>query len=286
MKLLLAPACALLLVLSLQCGARADAFTGTWAVQRTSDSGTVHLRTDYRASSATGNEEWSESSDVPLSELRGITASDLSSGGERKQFDIVRDAGALHADGWFANGNGSGSWTFAPSAAFASALAQRGVSRPTEKQQFELAMTGFRLSTVDTLLREGFERPSAGDLVSMTEHGVNAAYVDAMKNVPLRPKNVESLVRMRDHGVDAWFAAQVLAYNPKLTSDDLVRMRDHGVSSTYIAGLQRLGYRPSADDLVRLMDHGVSIAFIERMRSHGYARLSADDLIRLRDHGF
>lgn len=286
MKALIASACAGLFILSLTCGARAGTFTGTWTARRDDGSQTVHLRTDYRASSATGNEEWSESGDVPLSQLRGVTPADFSSRGEHKQFDIVRDAGTLRADGWFTGGSASGSWTFVPSAAFSSALEQRGVGRPNDKEQFELAITDFKLATLDTLLHAGFERPSAGDLVSMSEHGVNDAYVSEMKNVALRPKSIAALVRMRDHGVEPAFAAQILAYNPGLTADDLVRMRDHGVSSAYIDGLKRLGFRPSADDLVRLMDHGVTIAFIERMRSHGYTRLSADDLIRLRDHGF
>lgn len=258
MKYLFVPACALLLVLSLACGARAESYTGTWSVQGTSDSQTVHLRTEYRRSEASGDEEWIETNDVPIAQLHGLRAADFASSGEHKQFDIVRDAGTLRAGGWFANGSGSGSWTFVPSAAFANALAQRGVSRPSDKEELQLAMSGFQLATLDTLLREGFKRPTPGDLVSMTEHGVNDAYVEAMKNVPLRPKSIASLVRMRDHGVEPRFAAQALAYNPALTSDDLVRMRDHGVT----------------------------IGFIDRMRSHGYARLSADDLIRLRDHGF
>lgn len=258
MKALIASACAGLFILSLTCGARAGTFTGTWTARRDDGSQTVHLRTDYRASSATGNEEWSESGDVPLSQLRGVTPADFSSRGEHKRFDIVRDAGTLRADGWFTGGSASGSWTFVPSAAFSSALEQRGVGRPNDKEQFELAITDFKLATLDTLLHAGFERPSAGDLVSMSEHGVNDAYVSEMKNLALRPKSIAALVRMRDHGV----------------------------SSAYIDGLKRLGFRPSADDLVRLMDHGVTIAFIERMRSHGYTRLSADDLIRLRDHGF
>lgn len=286
MKYFVASACAVLFVLSLAGGARAETFTGTWTAQRNDGAQRVHLSTEYHRSSATGNEEWSESDDVPLAQLRGVSAADFASRGEHKQFDIVRDAGTLRADGWFANGNASGSWTFVPSASFANTLAQRGVGRPDEKQQFELALTGFKLAMLDTMLRSGFERPSVGDLVSMAQHGVDDAYVTAMKNVPLHPKNAATLVRMRDHGVDPAFAARVLAYNPNLTGDDLVRLRDHGVSGSYIGGLQRLGFRPSAEDLVRLADHGVTIAFIERMRSHGYARLSADDLIRLRDHGF
>lgn len=279
--------CAVLLVLSLPAArADADSYSGTWTAQQSSAADTVHLRLDYRHADASGDEEWNESRDVPLSTLRGITASDFASGGEHKGFAIVRDAGTMQADGWFARGSASGSWTFAPNANFAEELARRGVGRPSDKQQFQLAMADFKLATLDALLRDGFERPSIGDLVAMGEHGVTDSYINGVKNVPLRPKNVGTLIRMRDHGVDAAYAAQMMSRDRNLTSEGLIRLRDHGVSTAYVEGLSRLGYHPSSDDLVRLADHGVSVAFIERMRSHGYSRLSADDLIRLRDHGF
>ena len=278
--------CAALLVLSLPVArAQAASYSGTWSADGVSN-GTVHLRLDYRHADATGNEEWSESNDVPLSTLRGVNVSDFASSGEHKGFTIVRDAGSMHADGWFARGSGSGSWTFEPSGSFRNDLARRGAGTPSEEQQFQLAMSGFKIATLDMLLKSGFERPSVNDLVAMGEHGVNEAYIEAAKNIPLRPKSIGTLIRMRDHGVDAKYAAQMLARDPKLTSDDLIELRDHGVSTEYVTGLERLGYHPTPGELVRLADHGVSVAFIQRMRSHGYSRLSADDLIRLRDHGF
>ena len=294
---------------------RADNYTGTWSVSPASKSGEVQLEVRYVRTSGSGTEEWDESHGVPLSDLRGLSGADLNSNGQAKSFSIVQDAGTFHATGTFASGSGGGTWTFVPSSTFSEGLRKRGIGAPDEKQQFQLAMAGFKLSTLDSLLSSGFERPSIGDLVAMGEHGVNDQYILAMKNVPLKPKSVSELIRMRDHGVGTEFAAEMLRRAPQLTAEDLIelrdhgvstqymkaladngygnvapsqaeRMRDHGVSTSYLQGLRAMGYHPSVDDLVRLADHGVSISFIERMRSHGYSRLSVDDLIRLRDHGF
>lgn len=286
MKTTLHMLCAVLLVLSLSQHAGAETYGGTWTAQQTSNPNVVHLRMEYRRDDSRGTEEWDESHDVPLSQLRGVTASDFASGGERKSFTVAHDAGSMQAQGFFAHGRGSGDWTFVPNPAFAADLARRGIGRPSQRQQFQLAMGDFKIATLDMLLGSGFARPSIDDLVAMTEHGVTGAYVQGVKNVPLNPKSVQTLIRMQDHGVDPQYAGQMMSRDPRLASDGLIRLRDHGVTADYVAALGRLGYRPSSDELVRLVDHGVTVAFIERMRNHGYSRLSADDLIRLRDHGF
>jgi hypothetical protein len=308
--------CAALLVFSLSSApARADNYTGTWSIAPSSKAGDVDLQLRYVRSGSFGSEQWDESEDTPVSQLHGLTTADIQSSGARKTFTIQEDAGAFRADGTFNGGNGAGTWTFVPSPAFANELRRRGMGSPTDKEQFQLAMARFRLSTLDSLLNSGFERPSIGDLIAMGQHGVDDDYINAMKGVRLSPKRISELIRMRDHGVSAKYAAEMLRRAPQLTAEDLIELRDHGVSteymqalvdggygnvspsqaerlmdhgvsSRYLAGLHRLGFHPTVDELVRLADHGVSIAFIERMRQHGYTHLSVDDLIRLRDHGF
>jgi hypothetical protein len=294
--------CALLLVLSLMStAARAEQFSGTWSITPSDKAGEVHLRMDYRHTDANGDEEWDQSSDVPLP--RAGT------------FSIVRDAGTFNAQGSFSGGRGGGTWTFVPNRGFAGELRKRGAGTPNDKQQFQLAMGGFKIATLDTLLQSGFQRPNVEDLVRLSEHGVSGDYVNAMKGLRFSPKTVAELIRLRDHGVSPAYAADMLQRAPQLTAQDLIELRDHGVSTEYmqalaqggygnvspsdaermmdhgvsreyLAGLHRLGYHPTPGELVRLADHGVSVAFIQRMRRHGYSRLSVDDLIRLRDHGF
>lgn len=236
-------ACALLLVLSLLTGAaRADSYSGTWSIAPSSRPGKVQLELRYH----TGDTDWEESRPVNAPHIRN------------NAFTIVEDAGEFRAQGTFNGAEGAGTWTFVPNPAFDRELQQRGLSAPSELDQFGLAMSGFHIATLDALLAAGFERPSIRDLIRLNNHGIDAAYINEMKTLHFAPKNVDSLVRLRDHGV----------------------------TPEYIASLQRLGYSPSANDLVRLVDHGVTADFIARMRSHGYTHLSADELIRLRDHGF
>ena len=332
MKLAVVTACALLLAAAAP--ALAQQYTGTWSIERSYDwrSGSgqhastapvpgppaartdaLNLQLEYRRTTATSNKQWSESRSVPIAEFRGITMDVLNARGP-KAFDIVRDAGTIHADGTFADGHGAGTWTFEPSGSFSGQLQRRGVGAPNAEQQFDLAMADFKFSTLDMLLADGFQRPSIADLVSMGEHGVSDDYLQGMRNLGLRPKSVQALIRMRDHGVGPTFAAAILKAMPSATIDDLIAlrdhgvseqfmtslrqlgynsspseaatMRDHGVSESYIQQLAKMGYHPSASDLIRLRDHGVSASFIERMRSHGYTKLSVDELIRLRDSGF
>ncbi len=229
----------------MKAGARADSYSGTWSITPGS-AGQVHLEMRYRHVDAQGTQEWDESHDVPAPQMHGNT------------FTIHSDAGDFLAQGSLRNGQGGGTWTFAPNPNFASELQKRGVSAPTEQEQFALAMSRFTLASLDALISAGFARPSAHDLVRMTEHGVTDDYIAAMKDLQFSPKTVDSLIRLVDHGVTV----------------------------SYMRDLQRLGYTASARELVRLVDHGVTVRFIERMREHGYTHLSAEDLIRLRDHGF
>jgi hypothetical protein len=277
--------CALIaLVSSVSAAGRAQAFAGTWSITPSDAAGKVQLRMDYR--SANGNDTWSESEDIPISELRGLSMSDVHSNG-RKTFSISQDAGQFSAEGVFSGGQGGGTWTFVPAPSFAAELRRRGIGPPTAQQQFELAMGRFKLTTLDALLRNGFQRPTSGDLVSMVEHGVSTDYVAAMKGLSFDPKTVAGLITLRDHGVTPQFLKRLASAGyANLNPAQAQQMVDHGVTGDYVDGLRRLGYHPTVDDLVRLVDHGVTIAFLQRMRSHGYTHLSVEDLIRLRDHGF
>lgn len=284
MKVTVVAICALLL--ATLGPALAEEYSGTWTLEHSSDAGSVQLGLRYQKTTASGNQEWDESRSVAWSELRGVNGADLDSNGVQKSFSVVRDAGSFQAEGTLSHGHGAGVWTFAPSASFNDQLRRRGIGAAGAQQQFELAMSGFRLSTLDQLLASGFQRPSVDDLVAMVEHGVSDRYIQELRGLGLHPNSAQALIRLRDHGVGGSFAAAVMKAFPGTTVDELVKLRDHGVGTSYMQTFANMGYRVSAEDLIRLRDHGVTASFIERLRSHGYTKLSVDDFIRLRDSGF
>jgi hypothetical protein len=210
--------CTLLLVLSLTSAcARADSYSGTWSIAPSDKPGQVQLEMRYRHADWRGTQEWDESHDVPAPQVRD------------NEFTVHTDAGDFDARGTFSGEQGGGTWTFAPSRNFAAELRRRGVNAPSDEQQFALAMSNFKLASLDSLIAAGFERPDAEDLVRMSEHGVASDYIAAMKGLQFTPKSIESLIRLRDHGVTAAFVERMRDHGyTHLSAEDLIRLRDHG----------------------------------------------------------
>ncbi len=309
-KLLLA---ALVISVALTTGVAraASTYGGQCSVHRSSTPLKVELSVSYQASEGGSHTSWMSNTDVPLRSLEGFSPADLSQPGVH-HFTVVSDAGSLKCTALAGHDGMAGTFDFIPNAQFAQALHSRGLSMPSERDQFFLALSRFRIATLDKLLQAGFAVPSVGELASISEHGISDDYLKAMADVQFQRKTVHGLVDMRDHGVSAEFARAltnghifsvsdiirardhglsatyldaVRAKWKSVSVDDIITLRDHGVSEEYMAGLARIGYRPSVSDIVRMVDHGVSVAFIQRLRNHGYAHLSVDDIIRLRDTG-
>ena len=258
-----------------------DAYQGSWRISFVSGT-TIDLGLSHHSDH--GSWEMSDTMAFDAASLRGLTLDDVKNATGDKHFQIVRDAGSFDCNGYFRTGIGSGVFAFAPSATFAAALDSRGLGRPDEKDQFELALANVTIAFVDGLRAAGVTGLSAKALVTLADHDVNGKYVAALNANGVRAASVDELVRLRDHDVAPEFIAGLGKFGYHPSADELVRLRDHDVAADYVAGLWKDGYRPSVDELVRLRDHDVSLDFIARLQSHGY-HPNIDDLIRLRDSG-
>ncbi|MCA1816942.1 MAG: hypothetical protein LC746_11130, partial [Acidobacteria bacterium] len=192
--------------------AGARQFTGQWLVEfRTGDDKvSLTLNYHYKRINRDAAGEWDGYSNttrsVPAGDLQGLTrAQAMSSTGGQVSFRIVRDAGTLNCEGWFREGNGSGHFTFAPSASFASELQRRGMGAPTAQQQFEMTMADASLASLDELRAQGYEQPTLDEFVRTATHGVSLEYLRGLKSAGYKLSSVEQLIRMRDHGVTLAF---------------------------------------------------------------------------------
>jgi len=229
--------------------------------------------------------QWNETLPIGSNQLRGLTESVFGSSGTKVEFDVIRDAGTFHCEGWFADGKGSGHYTFNPNGGFVAELVKRKIGAPTSEQLMRLAMNDTSIAFVDSLLTAGYKFDVA-KLVRAANHGVSEEYVNGMSKLGYKPETMDQLIRMRDHGVDPEYVRELATAGMKdMPTEQIVKMRDHGVDASFIHGLEKYGIKGlDGSELARLRDHGVDLEFIEGFRKFGFT-LSPQELIRLRDHG-
>ena len=250
---------------------------GTWEVRPSAREGTVHLRMTHGRST--------NGSTVGVGAFSGLDVAMRGSGGPVR-FQLKRDAGSFVFEGVFKNGVGAGTYAFSPDAGFAAELERRGFTRPSAREQFQMARHDVGFALIDALAEHGYGRPQTAELVRAGQHGVSAAYVRDMGAQGYRLGTVAALVTLRDHGVTPEYVRELarLGYGG-LSADDVRRARDHGVTPDYIAGLASAGYVGlELEAIVRARDHGVTPEYVRVMRDHGHT-VPLAELVRARDHG-
>ena len=160
-----------------------------------------------------------------LSALDGLAASQITSTTDAR-FTLRRDAGTFTFAGAFARGQGRGHFVFTPDPAFADSLARRGMTRPTDAQQFTLARHGVGFGYLDTLAAHGYRQPSTAAFVRASLSGADGRYVTAMAAEGYRLGTVESLISVYNQGVTPEFVRELSSLGHRgLSPSALVRMR-------------------------------------------------------------
>ena len=243
-----------------------DGRSGTWTAQRDGDS--IYLRLDHRPGSSHGFT-------VPADAIRK-TASGLM---------LERQAGGFELVGPFDGQRGGGTFTFAPSASYRTALSDRGLGSLTDRRQLELASVDLTLEFIDGLRKLGY-KPGLKRLIEMRIHGAGPDYVRALKRAGYDDVPAKRLVEMRIHGVTPeYIRAMVKAGFGQLSPKRLVEMRIHGVTPDFANKMKDSGMTATAKQLVQMRIHGVSPDYISSMKKRGYKSLSVRRLVEFRIHG-
>jgi beta-lactamase regulating signal transducer with metallopeptidase domain len=256
-----------------------DHQAGTWEVRRTDTDRTVHLRlVEVNSSSGTN---------VPLEQLEGLTAAQLTGNGGPVQFRMRRDAGTFTFEGVLRNGVGAGTFSFAADPKFPDELAKRGFARPTAREQYHLARHDVGYAFLDELNAQGYAKPQTSELVRAGQHGVQVTYLREMGALDYRLGTLAPLIELRDHGVTPSYVKELAALGYKgLPAADIRKARDHGISPEYVAAMRDAGYGSlPMSKLIEARDHGVSAEFVRGLRDAGHAKLPLEEVIRVRDHG-
>lgn len=233
-----------------------EALTGEWTVNLLRDDGSDRVQVNFIR-----DENGMTGLPMHLRRLQGLTPAQLAADRAPVRFRVESDAGSIDCVGELRSGRGSGEFTFAPSAAFAAQLAQRGLERPALREQFSLAMLGVGLADVDETLRglaaAGSPRPATSELVRVFTHGIGVGYLRELASVGYRG----------------------------LTVAQIIRLHNHQVTARYVADIRALGYTSlSPDEVIWLHNHAVDADFIRRANARNRERLSLAELVWLQKH--
>jgi beta-lactamase regulating signal transducer with metallopeptidase domain len=252
---------------------------GTWELRPGRTPDVVNLRLNEAGSSFSSN--------VPLEQLQGLTAAQLSGPGGPIAFQMRRDAGTFSFEGMLRGGVAAGTYTFTADPAFPGELAKRGFARPTAREQYELARHDVGFALIDELNRQGYTKPQTSELVQAGQHGVREDFVREMGALGYRLGDIQALITLRDHGVTPAYVRELGEQGYKgLSADALRNARDHGISPDYVRGMRDAGYGAlPLDELINARDHGVGPEFVKELGDAGYRKLSLEQVIGVRDHG-
>jgi hypothetical protein len=259
--------------------------------------------------------------DMDVATLTGLTIAQIrSSSAAPVSFDLRRDAGVVHFEGTFRNGDGAGQFDFTANRDYLTTLRSLHVDLTSdhdddeESSLYRLAMHDVSAQFIRDMQSLGYKGPidmyvrfrihgvtpaivrdfnglgfklDAEDLVRSQIHGATPQYVRDMRAAGFSGLSMEELVRSRIHGATPEFirAMSDRGY-ANLPMDTYVRFRIHGVTPEFVDALRPLGYtKIDSDDLVRMRIHDVTPEYIREMQSAGYKNVAVDELVRMRIHG-
>jgi hypothetical protein len=245
---------ALLCTLSLAAVAPSRAageFKGNWTIAPAQETGKVRFGLIHHMHGGNSHSV----NDWPTSAFQGL---DLTTRGKRDvQFVITRDAGRFDCKGYLEDGEGAGSFRFAPDASYVKAMNALGYTDIDTEKQFAMAV-----------------------------HDVSLEFARQMKGERLSGLDTDKLIAFRIFNVTPQFIRELRVEGlPASDSDRLIAFRVHGVTPAMVRELKKSGLDADEDELIAMRVHGVSPEFISEMKSRGLENLTIDQLVNLRVHG-
>ncbi len=137
---------------------------------------------------------------LPLSDFQGLTVPEGSA-----PFRLEREAGTVHFEGRFTQGEGAGHYRFEPNAAYAKDMAALGYTQLEPEQQLHLALFNVGPSRVRELRALGFKDIPLETLIQVGIFQVTPEYIREMREVGYPDVPLEKLVELRIHAIDADF---------------------------------------------------------------------------------
>jgi hypothetical protein len=228
-----------------------EAVSGTWKastdVGEHGKQGEIHLSFERRSERGGRNQNGNS---YAYSDLDGLSPN----ANGPVNFRLVREAGTIVCEGTFANGKGSGSFTFQPNQTFLSGMQSRGYTLSPERQ--------FISATLNLTL----------------------AYTDELRSLNLGEIDIDDVFKGRIFDVTAQFVSDMRSTGfPNLDLEDLVKARIFKISPDYVREVSAMGFdNRDFEALVKFRIFKVTPEFLNSIRAEGFTNLSAEQVVKFR----
>jgi len=265
--------------------------TGDWkATYKSEKEGKIHLSFS-RQSEKNGKNTMGSS--YELSDLQGLSGSQLSASDTSARFSIVREAGNIECEGKFTNGKGAGTFRFTPNKSFVDAMRSRGFDfeKPSkfgndnepENRLFAAATLNVTTVLADDLLSANFGKLEVDDLFKAAIFKVNSKFMREMKDSGFPNLGMEELVKARIFKIDAEFLRDLnTAGFGNEPFESVVKMRIFKITPEFITGVRSEGFQNlEIEDLVKMKIFNINAEFIRQARAEGVP-LEVEKLVQKR----
>jgi len=242
-----------------------DVVTGEWRAdarperQDKEDRDKIHISFE-RTSSKWGHNQSGDS--YSYNDLQGLTREQAQNW--NVTFRLVREAGTVECRGSFANGKGSGTFRFTPSAGFIDAMRTRG---------FDFTKASSRHSDADP-----DNRLFAAALINVT----TALADDLRSNFP--NSDADDLFKAAIFKIDSRFMAEMKATGfPNLQMEDLVKARIFKIDADYVRQVREMGFDSrDFESLVKFRIFKVTPEFLSQLKAEGFSNLEPEEVVKFR----
>ncbi len=232
--------------------------TGEWkADTRQEKDGKIYLSFERHSDKGYKNQN---GSNYDYSDLEGLSRD----ANGPVSFRLVREAGTIECQGSFADGKGSGTFSFTPNRSFLDGMRSRGYD-------FEKYNDKHDGDVNDRLLTAA--------LVNVT-----TKLADDLNSANLGQLDVSDLFKAAIFKVNSEFIAEMKATGfPDLKMEDLVKARIFKIDANYVRQVRDMGFdKEDFEGLVKFRIFKVTPEFLNELRNEGFSDLSAEQVVKFR----
>lgn len=233
--------------------------TGEWTANSNEQKdGKIYLSFERR----TGKGRNQNGQNYDYADLQGLSREQTQNG--KVSFRLVREAGTIDCEGSFANGRGSGTFTFTPNQGFVDAMRTRGFDFTSSNSKHETDVND-RLFAAATI-------------------GVTTKLADDLNSANFGPLTVDDLFKAAIFKITPEFMSEMKATGfPNLGMEDLVKARIFKIDADYVRQVREMGFdKEDFEGLVKFRIFKVTPELLASLKNEGFNDLSAEQVVKFR----